>query len=489
MTRIHYASLSILLFAYACGGSPSDSGDTSPAAVTTTETGTEAQQSSATSSSGGGGTSSSSKPAATNAGSAATEPDASEAGAGGEAGAVAVDPIAPVIVPPECGDGHVDDGELCDDGNDVVGDGCNADCVPSFHNRLMATLSKAYEQQLFALTLTNGYVYGVGGSAESSDGKAPFDRLIVSLDTSDPNAAVVGTIDGTALVDDHLTGVTSDGYYLYTSGCNAPGATVDGVVERRSLSGSLNWSRAFAGSGNSGDLMTGVALVGGNLHASGYLYNSGSGLDATYGLLSKSNSKAPVMASNATAYSDFAYAIAPLGTGSVVTGLEGKAGSHKVWLRRLDASGATVWTKTLDTVGVPYAIATGADERIVVAGYITNTDDDSWFATFDGNGDFHKVKTTDHGGDDRATGVVIDPNTGDLLFSGVTTNADNGSKDFYLQRFTWDAAIVWYQAFDIAGKNDEAHGLAIDDDGDLWSVGSHTDKSGETDAWIGRFAP
>jgi cysteine-rich repeat protein len=30
----------------------------------------------------------------------------------------------------ECGDGELDEGELCDDGNVLYGDGCNADCVP-----------------------------------------------------------------------------------------------------------------------------------------------------------------------------------------------------------------------------------------------------------------------------------------------------------------------------------------------------------------------
>jgi cysteine-rich repeat protein len=29
---------------------------------------------------------------------------------------------------PRCGDGILDGGETCDDGNNVDGDGCNADC-------------------------------------------------------------------------------------------------------------------------------------------------------------------------------------------------------------------------------------------------------------------------------------------------------------------------------------------------------------------------
>ena len=34
-------------------------------------------------------------------------------------------------IPEGCGDGVLDDGEACDDGNDVNGDGCNIDCVES----------------------------------------------------------------------------------------------------------------------------------------------------------------------------------------------------------------------------------------------------------------------------------------------------------------------------------------------------------------------
>ena len=33
-----------------------------------------------------------------------------------------------VVIPPNCGDGNVDDDEDCDDGNDVNGDGCDNDC-------------------------------------------------------------------------------------------------------------------------------------------------------------------------------------------------------------------------------------------------------------------------------------------------------------------------------------------------------------------------
>src|SRR6185436_12695263 len=36
----------------------------------------------------------------------------------------------PICALPTCGDGHLDRGEACDDGNNVSGDGCPADCRP-----------------------------------------------------------------------------------------------------------------------------------------------------------------------------------------------------------------------------------------------------------------------------------------------------------------------------------------------------------------------
>src|SRR5690606_20446340 len=39
------------------------------------------------------------------------------------------DGCSPDCVPEACGNGVVDPGEVCDDGNNVSGDGCSADCL------------------------------------------------------------------------------------------------------------------------------------------------------------------------------------------------------------------------------------------------------------------------------------------------------------------------------------------------------------------------
>ncbi|MBW2262326.1 MAG: hypothetical protein JRG91_10170 [Deltaproteobacteria bacterium] len=49
-------------------------------------------------------------------------------GPGGDTGGE-VAPDTPAEVPPDCGNGEVDDGEECDDGNDEDMDGCTSDCT------------------------------------------------------------------------------------------------------------------------------------------------------------------------------------------------------------------------------------------------------------------------------------------------------------------------------------------------------------------------
>ena len=55
-----------------------------------------------------------------------TPDDGSDADADGDADDAG--PDADVVIPPECGNGRLEEGEVCDDGNTRSGDGCNASC-------------------------------------------------------------------------------------------------------------------------------------------------------------------------------------------------------------------------------------------------------------------------------------------------------------------------------------------------------------------------
>ncbi|MFO8058817.1 MAG: DUF4215 domain-containing protein [bacterium] len=50
-----------------------------------------------------------------------------------------------------CGDGSVDAGEQCDDGNLTVGDGCSADCTVSFNMEVGSPLFVLVQRELESL--------------------------------------------------------------------------------------------------------------------------------------------------------------------------------------------------------------------------------------------------------------------------------------------------------------------------------------------------
>ncbi|MEZ4381679.1 MAG: choice-of-anchor L domain-containing protein [Nannocystaceae bacterium] len=68
---------------------------------------------------------------ADSAGMTATSDDTTTTGDTGTTGGVSDSDTEGGTDPGECGDGVIDDGEACDDGNDVEGDGCEPDCTLS----------------------------------------------------------------------------------------------------------------------------------------------------------------------------------------------------------------------------------------------------------------------------------------------------------------------------------------------------------------------
>ena len=72
-------------------------------------------------------------------------------------------------VPVTCGNGRPDDGEECDDGNDVNGDGCNVDCVES-GSVVWQSLFEGGDMEATALAVNeDGEVMVLGNSRASDD--------------------------------------------------------------------------------------------------------------------------------------------------------------------------------------------------------------------------------------------------------------------------------------------------------------------------------
>jgi cysteine-rich repeat protein len=114
----------------------------------------------------------------------------------------------------ECGDGELDDGEQCDDGNQLYGDGCNANCV------IMGQLQWRVE---FEAPSDEGWIYPQGGLSVDPDGNVVIGNVFSHgpPDWQQSGQLLRYSSDGQLLLDQAVSGnfyplmAEPDGFTLF----------------------------------------------------------------------------------------------------------------------------------------------------------------------------------------------------------------------------------------------------------------------------------
>jgi cysteine-rich repeat protein len=206
MKHLHLAPLPLAI-ALACGGSDDPmSADTGSESSSDTDAMTTAPSTSAPSTSD---PSTSATTASTTA-----DPDTGETDDPSDSD---TDESTDTGTPASCGDAIIDDGEQCDDGNDVDGDGCNTDCVASgaviweVHHDVVGFGDCAYDVDVNAAG-----TIAISGEAQSEDGDT-YDVLTAQIgadgtiawaavhDSENPDESAGGSTDrayGVGIEDD-----------------------------------------------------------------------------------------------------------------------------------------------------------------------------------------------------------------------------------------------------------------------------------------------
>ncbi len=417
------------------------------------------------------------------------EPGLGSAGAGGDDAAAGSGGAPPSEPESLCGNGQKDQGEFCDDGNDVNGDGCNSDCIKSGYNYRMGSTSLPQKQILSDLVLVGDSLFAVGNSFEVAY-PTKFDKLFVKVDITTETLEPVASVEGAANKDESLRSITTDGVALFTAGIGTNNAgNRDGLIERRSVDGTISWARLLDGPVSSADFMGGVSAGASSLHFAGAVSGAGTMLDLVYGTLSKTNSTAPVTTTMSTSYEDQGTNIAELGTDSVVVGKRGLSSGHELWVRRIDANAATVWTKTFAVTVSNTSVATGPDGKIAIAGDFNSggvAGFDTWLMVLDSAGNKLWSRTFNHGGDESTGNVTFDPASGDVIIVGQYLAQ---SHDAFIQRFDADGNERWFQGYEFGGYYDDAYAVAVAEDGTIWAAGGWGLSADDRDYWVGQFAP
>ncbi|MCX4239579.1 DUF4215 domain-containing protein [Paraliomyxa miuraensis] len=415
------------------------------------------------------------------------------------------DPTMGVTTQPEpvCGNGILESIEECDDGNQVDGDGCDADCTLNLDTSLWQTTHAGD-----AGVRDGGHGIAVDGAGNIVVGGYEVDAI------GDPNMWLAKYApDGTELwattydpsggLDDRIYGVAIDPMdnIVVVGDVDVAPSSSDVWVAKLDGNGGELWSATFDGPDAGDDGGRGVACdSAGNVIAVGFQRVANNDVDIFVVALSAGGATQwSELVPGPKTLDDRATGVAVNGSDEiVVSGYVSNGGFNRdVWLRKYDAGGGEQWTEIWDSANsgddVGWGVAIAPDGSIAVAGMtpVIADNQDVWLGRFDGDGMLLWWKQ--FGGqayvDDTGLAVTADGD-GNLVVAGFR-GASPSDTDIWLRKYDEGGNVLWSQVVEgSAGDRDEATAIAAEADGTLVVTGEIRNGVGnDGDIWIGRFGP
>ena len=250
--------------------------------------------------------------------------------------------------PPLCGNGSIDDQEVCDDGNTEDGDGCNADCQPS-GRVLFATVTSLPPDSMTSSSLaglTDGSFVVVGRY-----GPNPPQGFYLRFDSdgAELGATVVSaTGSATSLAYKSVTAAPDGGFLAL----GTLGGTSCGIVTRYDASGAALWTVDQNDVGC--DRIQNMAMAGDIAVVAGSLPGAGpSAVDREPWLRGlNADGVAAWTLSGMCSFCDRVTTRGSMGEYALVTGTDSVAnGPDDAWVAAIDKDGAVVWSETFGGTG------------------------------------------------------------------------------------------------------------------------------------------
>jgi cysteine-rich repeat protein len=403
---------------------------------------------------------------------------------------------------PDCGNGEVDPGEECDDGNDVPGDGCNNDCVES--GKVVWTHTHASglgpDENWGVTTDADGNPY-VAGFVQAS----PTDVDIYLRGYSRPGGLrwtrTFGVLDA---VDQGFDIVFHAGALFVAGTTFAPINGANVWFARYDTSGNQVWqdsasSILFDGDfnqipGNDGGRAI-AAGPDGNLVVAGFFVATGQGQNIWLRKIDPSGAEIWSRTYNGPGNGNDQVSSVAIDSQNnvIIVGFE-QAGTRDIFVRKYDAAGGVVWTVThngtenLDDTGLGVAVT--EDDEIVVAGVegISSSAGRYFLRRLDVDGNEVWTDTDEGpaGQGAQAREVAVAPG-GDLVVAGI--EIEEGVWRAIVRRHAPDGERRWDRRYGPAVGESFSLDLAVADDGILYVAGIEDRGIDGRDAWIARLTP
>lgn len=404
---------------------------------------------------------------------------------------------------PACLDGSVDEGEQCDDGNDLNGDGCNRDCrlsgqlvwESSFGSGL-GQVDQAYDvaPEVDGSVVVTGYL--------SANEEGARDGWMARYNSAGSLTWEV-VLAGPGEANDELRAVSSDNAGSvfaagYTSGPEGEG--LNAWVARYDLMGLPMWVESFNGVDSMNDVFNTIALdPDGNVILGGYSQSPSSSNDV---LLRKLAVDGSVLWSRVfpgpNGGTDLIWDldISPAGHIYAAGYQEGPKGEGRnAWLAKFDADGNELWSRSFNgpesNDDLLVGVSVLGEDDVVVSGYEEGAAF-PWQAVLRRYDSLGMTVWTDvyAGGSSEGAhwfGVETDPEGSIVVTGGEILD---GIRQVLVRKYDTAGTELWTSLVPAgAAGPDYGREVAIGPAGEVWLAGALDTGVDARDVWVGRFTP
>ncbi|MDO8528058.1 MAG: putative Ig domain-containing protein [Deltaproteobacteria bacterium] len=324
------------------------------------------------------------------------------------------------------------------------------------------------------------------------------ENVMVTVNEACSNVAWTRTYNGSFNGRDigHGIAVDNNGNVYVTGSEEATELNYNIWVRKYDANGNTLWTRTYNGSANSTDEGRGIAVDNnGNVYVTGSEIVAGQRSNVWVRKYdTNGNALWTETYNNPANSSDEGHGIAVDNNGNVyVAGDENVAVQYaNIWVRKYDANGNALWTKTYNNPAngpdMGQGIAVDNVGNVYVTGF-EDADEESfniWIRKYDANGNTLWTRTHNANWGDFGNGIAVDGN-GNVYVTGSETVVA-GNDNIWIRKYDTNGNTLWTETHNGSANNlDSGNGITIDRNGNVYVTGFEAVAGGGGNVWVRKY--